>query len=305
MAPGESRRRRHGARQLARDVAPLGPPRGRAGARRPRLRAHPGALPVEPGAGRPRSRPAGARRGPRAAPGRPSRGAPRREVRREQRVRAGADPGVLGRGRDGHPPPGGRRRPAVPIARGPTWCRRTSRRCSRPCRRSSCSGRVDWCPTSGSTWRSAPRPLSTSRRSSPGPARTGPGSSRSRPRSGCRCGSSARSRRPCCGPCSSARVLYVFLPVEDFGIMAAEAIALGVPTLVNADGGAREIVAATGGGATVSGPPSRADLDTALRATWGPPGGACSSSTAPCSVGGSPRGSARCPGVPDREGPRR
>lgn len=61
-------------------------------------------------------------------------------------------------------------------------------------------------------------------------------------------------------------LLYVFLPVEDFGIMAVEAIALGVPTLVDADGGAREIVAATGGGAAVSGPPTRADLDRALAA---------------------------------------
>lgn len=43
--------------------------------------------------------------------------------------------------------------------------------------------------------------------------------------------------------------LFVFPPVEDFGIMPVEAMALGTPVLVNARGGARESVEALGGGA--------------------------------------------------------
>jgi len=42
--------------------------------------------------------------------------------------------------------------------------------------------------------------------------------------------------------------LFVFAPVEDFGIMPVEAMALGTPVLVNARGGARESVEALGGG---------------------------------------------------------
>ena len=43
--------------------------------------------------------------------------------------------------------------------------------------------------------------------------------------------------------------LFVFAPVEDFGIMPVEAMALGTPVLVNARGGARESVEALDGGA--------------------------------------------------------
>ena len=43
--------------------------------------------------------------------------------------------------------------------------------------------------------------------------------------------------------------LFVFPPVEDFGIMPVEAMALGTPVLVNARGGARESVEALVGGA--------------------------------------------------------
>lgn len=43
--------------------------------------------------------------------------------------------------------------------------------------------------------------------------------------------------------------LFVFPPVEDFGIMPVEAMALGTPVLVNARGGARESVEALAGGA--------------------------------------------------------
>lgn len=46
-----------------------------------------------------------------------------------------------------------------------------------------------------------------------------------------------------------AASLFVFLAIEDFGIMPVEAIALGTATLVNDVGGAREIIEATGGGA--------------------------------------------------------
>ena len=43
--------------------------------------------------------------------------------------------------------------------------------------------------------------------------------------------------------------LFVFPPVEDFGIMPVEAMALGTPALVNPRGGARESVEALAGGA--------------------------------------------------------
>jgi glycosyltransferase involved in cell wall biosynthesis len=45
--------------------------------------------------------------------------------------------------------------------------------------------------------------------------------------------------------------LFVFPPVEDFGIMPVESMALGTPVLVNARGGARESVERLGGGAVV------------------------------------------------------
>ncbi len=44
--------------------------------------------------------------------------------------------------------------------------------------------------------------------------------------------------------------LFVFAPVEDFGIMPVEAMALGTPVLVNAVGGAVEAVALVRGGAS-------------------------------------------------------
>lgn len=47
-------------------------------------------------------------------------------------------------------------------------------------------------------------------------------------------------------------LIYVFPPVEDFGIMPVEAMALGTPTLVNAVGGAAESVAILDGGATMT-----------------------------------------------------
>lgn len=43
--------------------------------------------------------------------------------------------------------------------------------------------------------------------------------------------------------------IFVFPPVEDFGILPVEALALGVPCVVNSDGGAAESVLANGGGA--------------------------------------------------------
>lgn len=48
----------------------------------------------------------------------------------------------------------------------------------------------------------------------------------------------------------SGASLFVFLAIEDFGIMPIEAIALGTPVLVNEIGGANEIVRLTGGGAS-------------------------------------------------------
>jgi glycosyltransferase involved in cell wall biosynthesis len=44
--------------------------------------------------------------------------------------------------------------------------------------------------------------------------------------------------------------LFVYMPIEDFGIMPIEAIASGTPVLVNEIGGAREAVLAIGGGTT-------------------------------------------------------
>ncbi|MCL3817241.1 glycosyltransferase [Aeromicrobium wangtongii] len=45
--------------------------------------------------------------------------------------------------------------------------------------------------------------------------------------------------------------LFVFLAIEDFGIMPVEAMAAETPVLVNALGGAREAVELTGGGVIV------------------------------------------------------
>lgn len=45
--------------------------------------------------------------------------------------------------------------------------------------------------------------------------------------------------------------LFVFLPVEDFGIMPVECMAAGTPVLVNRIGGARESVVSVGGGSEV------------------------------------------------------
>lgn len=47
-------------------------------------------------------------------------------------------------------------------------------------------------------------------------------------------------------------MLYVFPPIEDFGIMPVEAMALGTPTLVNAVGGAAESVHLLDGGSTMT-----------------------------------------------------
>lgn len=46
--------------------------------------------------------------------------------------------------------------------------------------------------------------------------------------------------------------LFVYMPIEDFGIMPVEAMACGTPVLVNELGGARESVCATGGGRTAT-----------------------------------------------------
>lgn len=46
--------------------------------------------------------------------------------------------------------------------------------------------------------------------------------------------------------------LFVFLAIEDFGIMPVEAIASGTPALVNSVGGAAEIIRITGGGAVTA-----------------------------------------------------
>lgn len=57
--------------------------------------------------------------------------------------------------------------------------------------------------------------------------------------------------------------LFVFMAIEDFGIMPVEAMATGTPVLVNACGGARESVCVTGGGAVLAEPWSAAGLKIA------------------------------------------
>lgn len=62
--------------------------------------------------------------------------------------------------------------------------------------------------------------------------------------------------------------LFVFMAIEDFGIMPVEAMATGTPVLVNSLGGAAESVALLCGGATVRDAATSAELrDAALRAT--------------------------------------
>ena len=61
-------------------------------------------------------------------------------------------------------------------------------------------------------------------------------------------------------------LVYVFPPVEDFGIMPVEAIALGTPVLVNSEGGAAETVALTGGGSSLNFASSLGNISEALEA---------------------------------------
>ncbi len=50
-----------------------------------------------------------------------------------------------------------------------------------------------------------------------------------------------------------AALVFVFPPIEDFGIMPVEAMSLGTPTLVYSIGGAQESVSALSGGAIIDG----------------------------------------------------
>ena len=59
--------------------------------------------------------------------------------------------------------------------------------------------------------------------------------------------------------------LFVFMPIEDFGIMPVEAMALGTPVLVRDEGGARETVEILKGGASAN-PQSPQDLKDAAEA---------------------------------------
>lgn len=61
--------------------------------------------------------------------------------------------------------------------------------------------------------------------------------------------------------------LYVFPPVEDFGMMPAEALACGARVIVNREGGAGEILSSLGGGVShdFERENARAALDEALR----------------------------------------
>lgn len=62
-------------------------------------------------------------------------------------------------------------------------------------------------------------------------------------------------------------LVYVFPPIEDFGILPVEAMALGTPTIVNTVGGAIESVGALGGGTGVEsfeGQSIRAAIDCAV-----------------------------------------
>ncbi|MBD8608529.1 glycosyltransferase [Aeromicrobium sp. CFBP 8757] len=57
--------------------------------------------------------------------------------------------------------------------------------------------------------------------------------------------------------------LFVFMPVEDFGIMPVEAMALGTPVLANAVGGGAESVRLASGGAVVNDDASDQEVRTA------------------------------------------
>jgi len=50
-----------------------------------------------------------------------------------------------------------------------------------------------------------------------------------------------------------AAALFVFMAIEDFGIMPVEAMALGTPVLVRHEGGARESIERVGGGVVIEG----------------------------------------------------
>lgn len=73
--------------------------------------------------------------------------------------------------------------------------------------------------------------------------------------------------------------LFVFMAIEDFGIMPVEAMAAGAPVLVNEVGGAKESVLALNGGVAVSASAGRRTLADAARAclTVGSPGAATES----------------------------
>jgi len=60
-------------------------------------------------------------------------------------------------------------------------------------------------------------------------------------------------------------LVFVFPPVEDFGMMPVEAMACGTPVVVNAEGGARETLAGRSVGA-IADPASTASLRTAVEA---------------------------------------
>ena len=61
--------------------------------------------------------------------------------------------------------------------------------------------------------------------------------------------------------------LFVFMAIEDFGIMPVEAMAAGTPVLVNTVGGAAESVALVNGGATISDSAGLAEIrDAAVQA---------------------------------------
>ncbi|MCM0621828.1 glycosyltransferase [Nocardioides bruguierae] len=60
--------------------------------------------------------------------------------------------------------------------------------------------------------------------------------------------------------------LFVFPPIEDFGIMPLEAIALGTPALVNSEGGARESLELLGAGGSHTSFSNLADVAQSARA---------------------------------------
>lgn len=64
-------------------------------------------------------------------------------------------------------------------------------------------------------------------------------------------------------------LLYVFLAVEDFGIMPVEAMAAGTPVLVRSEGGAVESVLSCEGGAAVDDPADTVELKAAAHRAMG------------------------------------